>query len=570
MLEEASIAHNTVEMELFIAPPQNVGELTDEDSADEDQGGTFNNLNPRQLDAEAELVILDYNNDEHRIDEENIEVLDEVATSSSNIIMDIPCSSGFEESPKTAPKEKGKRKLKVKKGEKRVAKKPKVEVERCWVKKDIDENTNILSFKLKNEMSNLYHKPTFLSQPLTPLEFFQFFFSDDLIKKIVKETVKYAVQKGAQIELGLDEMKLFLGVLIISGYDSKPRRRMYWEEADDVRNILVSKSIRRNKFDHIMKYIHFNDNTKINSKDRLFKLSPIIKKLKKSFIEFNSWDVQSSVDEAMIPYFGRHGMKQHIQGKPIRFGYKAWCWNKKNGYLTDFDIYQGAKGPSNEFKEEYGLGGSIVLNFCQKIPKMLDGTINPHCIYTDNYFTTLRLVDKMTEMGLGITGTIRSNRIGKCPLDSNMKRTPRGTFDHRLDANHILLCRWNDNSSVTMVSNHEGVNPIYLAKRYSFAEKKKISIQQPYLIQKYNENMGGTDRMDQNVAQYRTTIRSKKWYWPIFAWLLDVSIQNAWLLYRDMREEFPEEQRMDLLAFRRYIAQCWLGTHAIPRKKSGN
>jgi hypothetical protein len=34
-----------------------------------------------------------------------------------------------------------------------------------------------------------------------------------------------------------------------------------------------------------------------------------------------------SVDEVMIPYFGRHGSKQFIYGKPIRYGYKV---RKKN------------------------------------------------------------------------------------------------------------------------------------------------------------------------------------------------------------------------------------------------
>ena len=31
-----------------------------------------------------------------------------------------------------------------------------------------------------------------------------------------------------------------------------------------------------------------------------------------------------SIDEIMIPYYGRHSTKQFIYGKPIRFGYKVW------------------------------------------------------------------------------------------------------------------------------------------------------------------------------------------------------------------------------------------------------
>jgi len=39
--------------------------------------------------------------------------------------------------------------------------------------------------------------------------------------------------------------------------------------------------------------------------------------------------------------------------------------------------------------------------------------------------------------------------------------------------------------------------------------------------------MGGTDRMDENIAMYRIGIRGKKWWWPLFTWLLDAAIHNA-------------------------------------------
>ena len=44
--------------------------------------------------------------------------------------------------------------------------------------------------------------------------------------------------------------------------------------------------------------------------------------------------------------------------------------------------------------------------------------------------------------------------------------------------------------------------------------------------------MGGTDRQDQNVNKHRIAIRGKKWYWCMFTWLIDVTVQNAWLLPR--------------------------------------
>ncbi|KAF2357186.1 PiggyBac transposable element-derived protein, partial [Trinorchestia longiramus] len=34
-----------------------------------------------------------------------------------------------------------------------------------------------------------------------------------------------------------------------------------------------------------------------------------------------------SHDEAMVEYFGKHGCKQAIRNKPIRFECKVWCQN---------------------------------------------------------------------------------------------------------------------------------------------------------------------------------------------------------------------------------------------------
>ena len=46
--------------------------------------------------------------------------------------------------------------------------------------------------------------------------------------------------------------------------------------------------------------------------------------------------------------------------------------------------------------------------------------------------------------------------------------------------------------------------------------------------------MGVVDRMDQNIASYRTQFRSKEWRAPFFNFMPDVSVQNSWLMYRSL------------------------------------
>jgi hypothetical protein len=50
---------------------------------------------------------------------------------------------------------------------------------------------------------------------------------------------------------------------------------------------------------------------------------PIFANLNRSSSKWFTECEDYSVDEIMIPYFGRHSSKQFIHGKPIRYGYKV-------------------------------------------------------------------------------------------------------------------------------------------------------------------------------------------------------------------------------------------------------
>ena len=211
-----------------------------------------------------------------------------------------------------------------------------------------------------------------------------------------------------------------------------------------------------------------------------------------------------SIDESMVPYYGRQFSKQFIRGKPIRFGFKVWCLNSRLGYLFQCEPYQGSSG---SFSADLGLGGSAVTQLVMKLPAGL-----PYHLYTDNFLTSPRLLDHLKAMNISVTGTVRANRMEKCPLKeaNQLKKECRGTFDHRLDRKSGMLAhRWNDNNVVTMLSNCFGVEPLTQARRRSAADKKHVQIPMPNMVAQYNSFMGGTDRMDQNVAKFRISIRIK-------------------------------------------------------------
>ena len=66
-----------------------------------------------------------------------------------------------------------------------------------------------------------------------------------------------------------DELKVFLGILIVGGYNILDGNRQYWEAASDVRNEMVHNAMRRDRFCQIMHFLHFANNTRPDLTDKM-------------------------------------------------------------------------------------------------------------------------------------------------------------------------------------------------------------------------------------------------------------------------------------------------------------
>ena len=365
--------------------------------------------------------------------------------------------------------------------------------------------------------------------------------------------------------MSCDEMRTFIGILLLSGYCSVSRRKLYWCNEPDTHNILVVHSMRRNRFDEIMRYFHAADNSSLDQEDKFAKIRPFLDIVNKKFLSFGSafGPDNISIDESMVPYYGRHSVKQFIRGKPIRWGYKAWVAATRLGYVFSLDFYQGKYlgDKESEYRSRFGLGGEVVLDLIDILESEYKD--RKFSLYFDNFFTSLKLLDELQARGHGATGTIRSNRVEKCPI-SNTKtfsKHRRGSEEHFLDEDgQIILVRWCDNGVVSIASNQHGLQPMKRVERYCASEKKKINVQMPNLISKYNQNMGGVDRVDENIEHYRISVRGKKWYFPILSYLFNVCAHNAWLFARQGGYDD------DLLTFTRSTAQAWLKQYGNPPK----
>ena len=90
----------------------------------------------------------------------------------------------------------------------------------------------------------------------------------------------------------------------------------------------------------------------------------------------------------------------------------------------------------------------------------------------------------------------------------------------------------------------------------------------PQAVKAYNENMGGVDLADQMRRFYTCTHKSsRRWYLRLFWFLVDLAVDNAYILECCMREKTGLSRRTNLI-FRKKLATELLSMHSS-RSHSG-
>ncbi|KAK3889506.1 hypothetical protein Pcinc_006478 [Petrolisthes cinctipes] len=268
--------------------------------------------------------------------------------------------------------------------------------------------------------------------------------------------------------------------------------------------------------------------------DRFFKVFTFLSTLFRAELQTQ----KQSVAEVMVAYKGKTAgnLRQYIKNKADKWGFKLFARASEDGFIHDMALYQGktmlqAHGlPLSPEQEAMGSTSQIVSVLASTM-----SSSTTTAIFADNFFTSLELVRYLKDINCRYTGTVRENRIGKPPLKpvkEMEKSVPCGTIDYVSSDDGILVVRQKDNKVVTLLSTDMGVEPVSSVYRYSSESKRKEEVRCPAVIKSYNANMGGIDKNDRLVHLYRTPMKSKRWYLRLFAYAIDVSLTNAWIMYK--------------------------------------
>ena len=82
-----------------------------------------------------------------------------------------------------------------------------------------------------------------------PHEIFEQYSNAELKAMIVEETNRYAAQKNSKALFTTADLETFNAVLMLTGYYSLPRTRMFWEKEDNIGLSIVHEPVSRREFE---------------------------------------------------------------------------------------------------------------------------------------------------------------------------------------------------------------------------------------------------------------------------------------------------------------------------------
>ena len=254
-----------------------------------------------------------------------------------------------------------------------------------------------------------------------PVEFFENYFDEEVVTYLVTETNRFAQQfQNENIEAmspqsrvhkwydtSANEMKVFIGLLILQGIDSKVESSVYFSSRESVASPFFRKIMSGRRFGLLHKFLHLVDNETITDGPgrKVAKIKPFIDLILKKFKQNYVPNQNVSIDESLLGWKGNLSWVQYIPAKRKRFGMKFFelCAGSTE-YIWNFFVYAGSDTSYMEKYMDLPVTSRIVLSLMD--PLLGKG----YCLYTDNFYTSPTLADKLVDCETDTVGTVRVTR----------------------------------------------------------------------------------------------------------------------------------------------------------------
>ena len=386
------------------------------------------------------------------------------------------------------------------------------------------------------------------AEGVTPLSCFKKFFTNAAVDNIVKESNEYARLQGHALKLDAPTFYKWLGVVFIRAIRRPRRTRQLWS-ADPHNSFQgIGRIMSRDRFLNILRFLHVNDTSKDKETDvkadNLYRVRPLLETVLTTCMSAYVPSKEVSIDEMTVPFKGRCKHLQLFKSKPHGSGgalrVDALC-SADTGYCYAF-VFEADNTRAQKTGTISPLG-SRTLWLAEQLPQTL------HYIYMDNLYVTEWLLESLRDRGHYALGTcrhppkaVKQERVAKDKLDD-----VRGTLKIALNTTKTVAAfSYYDKSPVHMMTTYRASFEPSIAPR--------TQRERPQALTDYNNFMNGVDRNDQYRWQHPCYIKSMKWWKAVFFFLVDLSLINSFLLYKNRPTVDPNarytlaDYRVDLIA----------------------
>ena len=265
--------------------------------------------------------------------------------------------------------------------------------------------------------------------------------------------------------------------------------------------------------------------------DRLFKICPLIDLLVPKFGQLFYPGKELALDEMTIAFKGRNIMKHYNKNKPEKWGYKAYVLSESNStYVVDRLLSTGKGNPGQLEDDDKDENNLITHRIVRQMMRPYFGQGN--AVYIDSYYSGVPLANEPGQNETGLCGTVDVKRRGM-PRTLNKKNLPLCQSNNPVLTRNgkLIALAWYDVRRVSMLTNIYGNNCVMKQIRLKESENGFRDVKKPCCMGRYNQFMGGVDKMDQRMKISLFPHRSTKWYPRIVSCLLSVTTVNFHILY---------------------------------------
>ena len=414
-----------------------------------------------------------------------------------------------------------------------------------------------------------------------PMAYFKLFFTDKLIRDIVKNTNQYAHieinkkrrTKPAYVdkEWSLDgsnniterELWAYIGVCIILSVNPSRQLRHIFSADPFLHNAGIRNVFTLKRFMKISHYFCVSDKANepprdSENYDKLYKIRPVVELLNKLFPRYYQHGKRQTIDESSIKMKSKDAVRIFSPMKPAKFSWKVWsrCDSESPSkpYLLQFIPYLGKKHTK---VSKYGLFFDVV----NELTKQLRGS-NAR-VYTDSAYGNVKTALFLMKHSIYMTSTVRSNSIGLPPsVKAPPKKLPRGSYKIFQDKNNrnLTSCYWMDTKAVKLLSCE--CNPMSITFALRRVQARYERIHQPLMAFTYSSYYKSVDFFDYWSTKYSIARRSYRPWKYMWHFCLQASIVNAYILFIETNKQ-PRNRSYCQSDFRLSLGKLLIGGFSV-------